>query len=81
MWVHLILILKKSKIWNNHEQIKVQMNLKNIYIHKKKVVHLFCSNGLWNQGHNDTRKTIKFATQLVNWDFFVRNDIFKILKV
>jgi hypothetical protein len=34
MWVHLILILKKSKLWNNHEQIKVQMKFKNIYIHE-----------------------------------------------
>jgi hypothetical protein len=34
MWINLILILKKSKLWNNHEQIKVQMNFKNIYIHE-----------------------------------------------
>jgi hypothetical protein len=26
MWAHLILILRKSKLWNNHEQIKIQMN-------------------------------------------------------
>ncbi len=41
MWVHLILILKKSKFSNNHEQIKVQMNFKNIYIHEGRLFVCF----------------------------------------
>jgi len=36
-----ILILKKSKFWNNHEQIKVQMNFLNIYIHEGRLFVYF----------------------------------------
>jgi hypothetical protein len=41
MWVHLISILKKSKIWNNHGQIKIKKKLKNIYIHEGRLVVCF----------------------------------------
>jgi len=41
MWVHLILIFLKSKLWNNHEQIKVQMNFLNIYINEGRLFVCF----------------------------------------
>jgi hypothetical protein len=62
MWVYLILFFFKFN-FETITQIKVQMNYKNIYIWGK-VVCLFCSNGSWNQGHNDTRKAIKFEIHI-----------------
>jgi len=63
MWIYLIFFLKNLN-FETITQIKVQMNYKNIYIWGK-VVCLFCSNGLWNQGHNDTRKVVKFEIHIL----------------
>jgi hypothetical protein len=62
MWVYLIYIFLNLN-FETITQIKVQMNYKNIYIWWK-VVCLFCSNGSWNQGDNDTRKAIKFEIRI-----------------
>jgi len=63
MWVYLILFFKNLN-FETITQIKVQMNYKNIYI-PGKVVCLFHSNGSWNQGHNDTRKVVKFEIHIL----------------
>jgi hypothetical protein len=60
---HLILIFFKSKLWNNCSNKNLNELKKYLYTWKK-VVCLFCSNGSWNQGHNDTRKTIEFEIHI-----------------
>jgi hypothetical protein len=63
MWIHLILIFKKSKLWNNHEQIKVQMNFLNIYIHGGRLFVCFVSM---------VHKTYQYRLLIVRWcTFFV----------
>jgi hypothetical protein len=80
MWVHLISIFKKSKLWNNHEQIKLQMKFLNIYIHEGRLFVCFVP-----MVHET--KIIMTQGKLLNLPFnqsigiFVRNDIFKFFKV
>ncbi len=76
MWVNLILIIKKSKLWNNHEQIKVQMNFKNIYMHEGRLFVCFVPMV------HETKVTMTQG-KLSNLPFvqsigiFVKNDILK----
>jgi hypothetical protein len=80
MWVHFIWILKKSKLWNNHEQIKVQMNFLNICINEGRLFVSFVP-----MVHET--KVIMTQRKLLNLPFsqsignFVRNDILNFLKL
>jgi hypothetical protein len=81
MWVHLIFILKKSKIWNNQEQIKVQMNFKNIYIHEGRLFICFVLMVYETKVTMTQGKLLNLPFSQSIGIFFVRNDIFKILKI
>jgi hypothetical protein len=52
----------KSKLWNNHSNKCSNELQKYLYMN---IVCLFCSNGSWNQDHNDIRIAIKFETRIL----------------